>query len=137
MLDMTKSIPDIDSVIMDYEKKLDALKTKGFKPISIYDRFVKAGMENEYRSIYSLLSMDAHSNIQALIDRHIEIQSDGDFQVVYYKDEPLEQYILYIDFIAGILTDSSKRIHEIFKSSEIGVFNKLDDELKQIRDGYL
>ena len=93
--DMGKLL-DIDAAMAQYQTALDALKAQAFVPLSIFARFKRAGQENEYRSLYSLLSTDAHSNISALVDRHIEIDGE-DFTVVYYKDEPLESYVLYFD----------------------------------------
>src|SRR5262249_15157864 len=124
-----------DAVIAQYQAALDALKAKGFVPLSIFARFKRAGQEHEYRSLYSLLSTNAHSNISALVDRHIEMDSD-DFTVVYYKDEPLERYVLYLDSTAGVLSDASKCIHEFFHTGKLTVFQQLSSELTQIRSGY-
>ena len=80
---------DLDKQIMDHEKQLAELKARGKQPLQVFDRFERANMVDEYRSLYNFLSCDSHSNIRALISRHIE-RGDNDFKVVFYKDEPIE-----------------------------------------------
>jgi hypothetical protein len=53
-----------------------------------------------------------------------------------YKDEPLERYVLYLDSVAGILSDSSERIHEFFDTGRLTVFQQLSGELAQTRGRY-
>jgi hypothetical protein len=126
---------DIDAAIAQYQTALDALKAQGFSPLSIFARFKRAGQENEYRALYSLLSTNAHSNINALVDRHIDIEGSN-FTVVYYKDEPLERYVLSLDSAAAVLSDASERMHEFFRTGRLPIFQRLSSELTQIRDRY-
>jgi hypothetical protein len=92
----------LDSLILEHEKELKSLIDRGYHPLNIYERFKKAGMTNEYNSLYNFLSRDAHSNISALIGRHYEVDGNN-LKVTFYKDVPLENFVLYIDSIAGIL----------------------------------
>jgi Family of unknown function (DUF5677) len=134
LADMNKLL-DLDAAIAQYQTTLDTLKAKGFAPLSIFARFQRAGLTNEYRSLYNLLSTNAHSNINALVDRHIDLEG-SDFTVVYYKDEPLERYVLYLDSTAGVLSDASQRMHEFFCTGQVAVFQQLNDELTQIRGAH-
>src|SRR5665648_1002199 len=59
-------------------------KRKRGVPI-IFRSFEKAGMQDEYHSLYNILSNDTHSNIRALINHNLEIH-EIDFRVIYYKD---------------------------------------------------
>lgn len=81
-------VKNLDLEIITYEKEKSSLKARGYIPLQIVDKFEKAGLINEYRSMYAFLSNDAHSNISSLIDRHYRIDGD-DFKVVYYSDEPI------------------------------------------------
>ena len=128
-------IPNIDEVIQKFEQDLANLKKKGFNPLNVFQRFERADMKDEYRSLYNLLSNYAHSNITALIDRHAEIHKN-DFTVVYYKDEPLEGFLPYLDTTAVSLTDASMKIHDFFKTGSIGEIEKLSQELSKIRSHY-
>lgn len=134
-LKSVSEIENIDEQIQKDKQELTILRKKKYHPLKVFERFERAGMENEYRSLYNFLSNDAHSNIRALISRHIEIQGN-DFTVTYYKNEPLKSFITYIDSTAGILTDASIRIHRFFKTSSIGDIEKLSQELNEIRSRY-
>ena len=126
----------LDAQIAVHETTLIDLADKGYKPLSIFQRFEKAGMANEYRSIYNFLSNDSHSNIRALMDRHLEIH-DNDFKVVYYKDEPLKSFIPTLDSIAGFLIDASYRIHDYLETKvSIDRFDDMSRILSRIRDNY-
>ncbi len=128
-------IADLDNKIQEHEKVLTDLKKKGYTPLKVFQRFERAGMEEEYRSLYNFLSNDAHSNIRALVDRHLEIHQN-DFTVVFYKDEPLEGFLTYLDSVAGLLTDASMRIHRFFETESLGEIERLTQELNEIRSHY-
>lgn len=89
-------------------------------------------MEKEYRSLYNFLSCDAHSNIRALISRHVDIKVEG-FEVVFYKDEPLEHHFSYLDSAAGVLVDSSGMMHELFKTGQDGIVKEYGNKLTELR----
>jgi len=128
-------IENLDEEIQKYEQELADLENKGYNPLNVFQRFERAGMEDEYRSLYNFLSNDAHSNIRALVSRHLEIH-ENDFTVVYYKDEPLEGFLTYLDSTAGFLTDASKRIHGFFETGQSEEIEKLSKELNEIRSRY-
>ena len=134
LTDMSK-LPNLDELVTESETKLQDLIDKGYRPLNIFQRFDKAGMAKEYRSLYNSLSNDSHSNIRSLIDRHMEIKGK-DYSVVFYKDLPIEDYLIYIDSATGLLLDTSLKVHSFFESKGLGNFKKLDDELKSIRNNY-
>lgn len=112
------------------------LQKRGYRPLKIWERFKKANMENEYRSLYNFLSCDAHSNIRALISRHIDINNE-DFEVVFYNDEPLEHHLSYLDTTAGIVVDSSGMIHDVFKTGQDNIVKEYEESLRQLREKVL
>lgn len=128
-------LSNLDAEIARNEAELASLKTKGYSPLTVFERFQKAGMVPEYRSLYNFLSNDAHSNIRALVDRHLEIKGN-EFQVVFYKDEPLEGFVIYVDSATSMLVDASKKIHEFFQTGFLPQIQALDDKLTQIRSRY-
>lgn len=135
-------LPDLATIIANREKELDRLKVKGYKPISIYLRFERAGMVDQFRSIYKLISTEAHSNKRALISRHAEIKEDGtDYEMTYYKNSPDERYSMYTISAADLLVDATFKIHDHFKSDvldEAKTFKlQLDDICAQYRSRYL
>ncbi len=126
---------NLDEKIREHEEALRGLERMGYKPLYVFDRFEKAGMVSEYRSLYNFLSSDAHSNIRALIDRHIEVHAN-DFTVVYYKDEPLEDFLPKLDSTASSLVDASSKIHQYFGTTSQNEFHRLSRELSDIRTRY-
>ena len=92
-------------------------------------------MEEEYRSLYNMLSSDAHSNMRALLGRHVEASGD-DFDVVYYKDIPLEAFIYVLDTTAGLLVAISMKIHAQYASPNQDHVNQLHNELTDLRKEY-
>ena len=128
-------INNLDEQIQEYEKELANLKKRGYSSLNIFQRFERAGMEDEYRSLYNSLSNDAHSNIRALIDHHLEIH-ENDFNVVYYKDEPLKEFLVYIDSAVGPLINASLKIHSYFKTGSIAEIEKMAKRVNEIRNRY-
>ena len=128
-------IENLDENLQKSEQELTELKKKGYSPLNVFQRFERAGMVDEYRSLYNFLSNDAHSNIQALVSRHLEIH-ENDFTVVYYKDNPLGYFLKYLNPVAGFLTDASMRIHGFFKTGSIGEIERLRQELNEIQSHY-
>lgn len=134
LADISK-IANLDAEIKRYEQELTNLMNKGYRSLNVFERFERAGMEDEYRSLYNFLSSDAHSNIRALVGRHLEIDVD-DFTVVYYKDEPLEGFLTYLDTTAATVMDASRKIHDFFQTGKINEVNELGVELDEIRSSY-
>jgi hypothetical protein len=124
----------LDIEIKKHKSALKDLKDKEYKPLKVFERFKRANMENEYRSLYNFLSCDAHSNIRALISRHVDIDiNNKDFEVVFYKDKPLEHHLSYLDTTAGIMVDSSGMMHEIFKTGKDGIVKAYGESLSELR----
>lgn len=128
-------VGNLDEQIQEHEKEFADLKNKEYNSLNVFQRFERAGMEDEYRSLYNSLSSDAHNNIRALVDRHLEIH-ETDLTVIYYKDEPLENFLKYLDSTAGILVNASLKIHHYFKTGSIAEIDKMEQRLKEIRSQY-
>ncbi len=126
---------NLDEQIKEHENTLTELNKKKYGPLNVYQRFEKAGMIKEYRSLYNFLSNDAHSNIRALLSRHLEIHED-DFKVVYYNNEPLEGFLPKLDSTAVSLIEASLAIHGYFKTGKSKTIDNLAQELSEIRSKY-
>lgn len=55
-----------------YGRELKALRSAGAKELGIAERFKSAELTNEYESVYSILSSEAHNNISSLQSRYID-----------------------------------------------------------------
>jgi hypothetical protein len=126
---------NLDDQIQEHEKELKKLKAKGYNPLNVFERFEKAGMVKEYRSLYSFLSGDSHSDIRALIDRHLEI-NNNDFTVHYYKDKHLTHLLPILDSTAGLLVNASQKIHQYFETESESELENWVRELNEIRSRY-
>jgi hypothetical protein len=123
---------DLDKQITDHEKQLGELQVRGKQPLKVFERFERANMVDEYRSLYNFLSCDSHSNIRALISRHIE-RTDNDFKVVFYKDEPIETFLATLDSTAGLLIEASLSVHEALNSGSLAEIQEMHEEFNALR----
>ncbi|MEO8009260.1 MAG: DUF5677 domain-containing protein [Betaproteobacteria bacterium] len=135
LLESIAALPDLDAHITAQTEKLALLKQQWYRPLSVKERFDRAGMAELYRSMYNFLSCDAHSNIRGLITRHADIK-DGDIEVVYYRDAPIETFLATIDSAAGILVDASLALHSAYQSPVISEIEALEQELVAVRATY-
>lgn len=94
------------------EAEINKLKEQGHGPLDVSDRFSKAGLKNQYQSVYWVLCLHTHNNMSALEDRHIEKQGDA-YKVVLFKEEDPKDLIRYFDTLSEVLIDSSTRIHRL------------------------
>ena len=135
LISITKN-PDLPQQIEQFEKTLAELKSKGYSPLNVRARFEKAGMLNEYLSIYNMLSTDSHGNIRALISRHIEIKG-ADLNLIYYKDAPIGDFLSYIAFTCLLLIRSAIGIHEVLHSEVLSEVKSLQKDFDEWQETYL
>lgn len=131
-LKLIAELPDLLQKIAKMERELADLKAKGYSPLLVRDRFDRAGMLNEYYSMYNMLSTDTHGNIRALISRHIEIKG-ADFEIVFYKGEPVEEFLSYIDSTCGVLVHAAIGIHELLNSELLSEVKALEKDIEAWR----
>ena len=124
--------PDLDDRIAEWTKRKDVLENKGHRSLRIEQKFHRAGMEKEYKSQYNSLCCDAHNNLRALVDRHIEMNGTG-FEVVYYKAYTPEDSAVHVGTNAELLIRATQKIHEFFKSPVAGEVAQLRHELDVLR----
>ena len=96
-------------------KRKKRLENEGYSAIKIEQKFKKAGMEKEYRSIYNMLCSDSHNNLRSLIDRHVE-REETDFSIVFYKAYTLEDSAVHVGTNAEIPVRATQQIHQFFDS---------------------
>lgn len=120
---------NLDEEIQTNEEKLNKLKIKKYSPLTVFERFLRCGMEVQYRSLYNMLCNHDHPNIRALIERHIEM-SDGDFSVVLYKGQPTDEYESDIHYACCLLNDSAIRLHKALNSPVLSQLEELNELVK-------
>lgn len=109
--------PQLSGQVEELREKLADLKRKGFPPLSQYAKFERAGMEEEYRSIYNFLCAHSHNNIRSLIDRFIEIDEEGqDIQIVFFREHPHGEFDHYLQTGMHYLRNGSRNIHAVLET---------------------
>ncbi|TBB81024.1 DUF5677 domain-containing protein [Rhizobium ruizarguesonis] len=64
-----KDSPEAQAKLGEHKTELEQLKKTVRIPTNL-EKFQKAGMENEYRSIYNSLCNDSHNNLRSLTSRY-------------------------------------------------------------------
>lgn len=128
------SAPSLDASIGDWQKKKQQLEAKGHRHLRIEQKFQRAGMEKEYRSIYNTLCADAHNNLRSLIDRHVEL-GQGSFEIVFYKAYTADDSAIYLGMNAELLVRASQRTHGFFASPVLEQISAYRTELDGLRGG--
>ena len=124
--------PDLDERIAEWTRKKIALESRGIRSLRIEQKFQRADMEREYRSQYNSLCCDAHNNLRALVDRHIEMNGSG-FEVVYYKAYTPEDSAVHVGTNAELLVRASQRLHAFLNSPVVDEVAQYRTELNVLR----
>jgi hypothetical protein len=126
---------DRDAALQRHKSELERLRKEGFPPLNIFARFERAGMLNEYRSIYAFESDGSHNSLQALISRHVEL-AENNFGLALYRERTLGDYLTHLDSAAGLLMGATQQIHERLNSKRGKEVQAFNEELTTLRADY-
>jgi len=127
--------PETDKILKNMEQEQEELRGKGYKPLSVYDKFDRANLEPIYRSVYNILCCHSHNNLRALQARHINISKElDDFQVELYPPINFDRMLSYIDNFCGILLSATEKIHRILETNGIKEIEELKVEFQKHRN---
>lgn len=129
-------IENLKQVYAEHETELQNLKKKRYAPLSHYERLEKAGMVNEYRSVYNFLCSHSHSNIRSLYDRYTNITGDN-FTVICYKEPKQHDIDLYSTTLCDMLVSASLTIHKFFGSGLISQVESIHAEWEDIKTKHI
>ena len=103
---------EFETQVINWEAERKELNEKGFVKLNQFEKFQKAGMENEYRSVYNFLCSHSHNNKRALFDRFCVISEDkSDFTLSMFKESEENENDHYLELGREYLTFSSELIH--------------------------
>ncbi|HET7176227.1 MAG TPA: DUF5677 domain-containing protein [Gammaproteobacteria bacterium] len=125
-------VPDLAEAIQKWEKKKAELESQGGRALRHLEKFQKANLENEYRSVYNDLCSKAHNNLRALFDRHSEMGED-DFSITYYKIPEEADNALTVGIVTEILMRATLTLHSYFDSSVLNRVKTRRQELDKLR----
>ena len=101
-------------------KELDQVITPGFKKRTIHKRFKDVCLEDDYKSIYFRLSLDAHHDLQAIDSGHLKQGDDKGSYVITFSQECSKRNLLdYLCLWGDIIIHSSIRLYEFCEKKEL------------------
>lgn len=103
--------PDLQENIAKHEQQLQAMKDKGAEELKIRDRFERAGLLEDYATIYRELCTHSHNTLRALRGRHVE-KHGGDYNVVFFRTQTLDDIEHYLGIACMALMRASHEVHE-------------------------
>jgi len=124
--------PDLDERISNMEKEKIRLMGLGYKDLNKFERFHKAGLDNEYKTIYNWLCCAAHNDYRALRDRHLESQEQG-LKIFYFKEADFQELENLFGVASELLLRASIAIHTLLSSDKIPELALLREELDKLR----
>lgn len=116
----------LDANIVQHEAKLEELKAKGYKRITFKEKFQKAGLEEEYDSIYGWFSAYSHGGLQALIDRHIDVSAETTPKVNAFQDRPISEFETSLGTVCELIVRASDHVNSYLEAGA-------DETIQQLR----
>lgn len=99
-----------------FQSKLDELKKQGFPPLQPYQKFSKAGLTNEYETVYALYCVDSHNNLAALAERHVDDDAANPTLKVLAAPH-LPSLAMRLNAATKFLVDSALVLHDATKTN--------------------
>lgn len=124
--------PDFAAHLHEHKQRLASLKLEGIEPLKALSRFSRAGMEHEYRAIYSFESSGAHSDLSALFRRHFVLEGD-DYELVLYGDHSLD-HSHHLYSLVSMLLQATSSLRQRIGAEENQAFDRLNEEFQLIKD---
>lgn len=119
---------DVETLLQEIDDEIEECIAEGAaKRFTIEDKFSKAGLVNEYQSVYVLLCNHAHNNIFELERRHIEICEKRLTIHLFSETKPEELYGL-VDIVGACLVGTLHHVCEMMGTeAPIAADEALDD----------
>ena len=125
---------DASGLLADH---VEALKTLP-APLNAFEKFKRAGMTDEYRSVYNSLCNESHNNIRALTSRHFRMVGEDKVDLIIFDDLDKNTLATALDGFIAILNGSNYIIHDYFKTdaqTEVAEFQKRREKKGPIWEG--
>lgn len=102
---------DLETNIEQHEAKLKELKENGYKWTTFKSKFKKAGLEEEYDTIYDWLSSYSHGSLRALIQRHIQLEEEENPKVNAFQDMPISEFETSLGTVTELIVRASDHVN--------------------------
>lgn len=121
-LALTASEPNLAAEIQKTKALLAKHKVRNYLPLKLWQKFDKAGMTEEYNSIYNDLCSHSHNNINSFTERFFVInEAKNDFEITLFKEQADDKFEQYLITGRHYLRNGSHNIHAVL---ETGYENK-------------
>jgi len=124
--------PDLEERISKMEAEKSRLIGLGYKDLNKFERFSKAGLETEYKTIYNWLCCATHNDYRALRERHLESCEQG-LTVHYFKEADYQELETLFGVASELLLSASFTIHTLLSSKKMTELAQLRKELDVLR----
>ncbi|WP_136515947.1 DUF5677 domain-containing protein [Geomonas edaphica] len=124
--------PDLDERIAGIKAERKRLLDRGFKDLNKFDRFTKAGLENEYRTIYNWLCCASHNDQRELRRRHLEKHGEG-VKIHLFKEADYAELESHFGVASELLVRASIAIHNLLNSPKQDDMKGLREEMDKLR----
>lgn len=133
----TKSLLEMDNFCLIYKKHKNEIRS--LKKIvqrvdgktTIAEKFTMAGLKDEYDSIYSKLCTEAHSSLEAVLNRHLEFDEDNkDMTVLLYNNKKAADFYYYIGTMPLLLLKAGVLTCETLNSGSSSLFSEKYHEVE-------
>lgn len=108
---------DIPTITAEFQAELDGLLGRKRGQKDLRSRCIDVGRKDEYTSIYTLLCLDAHNNITALIDRHVSEGESQTLQVDAFGDGNPFSLARRVFMAIGWMLESADCAHGAFQTN--------------------
>lgn len=116
-------------------KELKESKPRGYEPFRINKKFELAGLEDIY-VIYRLLCTETHHDMQAIEERHLQIEDNNELSSIsFFKEINSETAERYIFLLGDITINSSLRISEFLKSPRLEALKEVYNKYQEFQKG--
>jgi hypothetical protein len=112
---------DISAITAEFQAELDSLRARKRGKMDFRSRCIAAGRSYEYSTIYALVCLDAHNNVAALIDRHVNTDESVRAEVNAFGDGNPLGLASRVSFAIGWMLQSAQFVHGAFRSEHTGI----------------
>lgn len=124
-----------EAVLEEHESELKRLVQAGYSPLPQREKFTRAGLGDEYTSVYNFLCCLSHNNMRALISRHIRFnESAGKPELRLFGNFEEGFTVLALDMLLALLFQASDIIYGALECKFEAALPALQEKLKRVRE---
>ncbi len=118
---------NIEERLRQHTENLEWAKKEGFTSLSVKERFVMAGLEKEYSSIYLWCCTETHGDLQAMKKHHMEHSGDQ-WELLLYRGVVSGSFLPNAIMATNALFKATEKIHARLGSNVEARLKPLKDE---------